>query len=71
MKSNTTTPTYDEDTMLAFIDILGFEDLVRDMAQDLERDCDSTFRIYRELNQQRKALKSLREELEEQQGLLK
>lgn len=47
------------------------ENLVRDMAEDLERDCDAVFRIYRELNQERKALRNLRVELGEQQALLK
>lgn len=40
------------------------EELVREMAEDLERDCDSIFRLYRELNQERKALKILQEQVE-------
>ena len=44
--------------------------LVRDMAEDLERDCDSIFRVYRELNQERKALKVLGERRDVLKSLL-
>lgn len=48
----------------------ALEDLVRDMAEDLERDCDAVFRTYRELNVERKTIKTLREQLEAQKKLL-
>ena len=48
----------------------ALEDLVRDMAEDLERDCDAVFRTYRELNVERKTIKNLREQLEAQKKLL-
>ena len=48
----------------------AFEDLVRDMAEDLERDCDAVFRTYRELNTERMTIKKLRQQLEEQKKIL-